>query len=250
MSNEIKTKHRLGEKYLTKEGYNIEIVNYKSCLSCDVLFQDGLILHNIRYEQVKNGEVKNPYKRNFFGIGFIGQGVHKSKTGNIHSKAYNTWVNFLGRCYNKNTQIKQPSYIGCSVDERWQNFQIFAGWYQENYVEGYHLDKDILIKGNKVYGPDTCCFVPREINQLFVTRKRYRGDLPIGVSINYNHYKVSICKGTNHEAWYGFKCPTEAFNRYKIEKESYIKEIAEKWKPRITLIVYKALISYEVEIND
>ena len=48
----------------------------------------------------------------------------------------------------------------------------------------YHLDKDILVKGNKVYSPETCCFVPQEINSLLVTSVRSRGDQPIGVSYN------------------------------------------------------------------
>ena len=62
--------------------------------------------------------------------------------------------------------------MDCSVYEGWHNFQNFAKWYEDNYYEieeeQMHLDKDILVKGNKVYSPDTCVFVPETINGLFV----------------------------------------------------------------------------------
>ena len=33
--------------------------------------------------------------------------------------------------------------------------------------EGKFIDKDLLFPGNKVYGPDTCVFVTRQLNNLF-----------------------------------------------------------------------------------
>jgi hypothetical protein len=51
----------------------------------------------------------------------------------------------------------------------------------------WHLDKDILVVGNRVYSPETCIFVPTRINNLFVTRESLRGDYPLGV-------KLSKCK--------------------------------------------------------
>ena len=113
------------------------------------------------------------------------------------------------------------------------------------------LDKDILHKGNKIYGPDSCCIIPTAINCLF-TGQRNR-DLPLGVSlfkrtgkycVSYPVYgstkRPKVCKDT----------PEEAFQIYKINKEKYIKCIADEYKQYIPKEVYDALYEYEVEITD
>jgi hypothetical protein len=74
------------------------------------------------------------------------------------------------RCYSLKWSSKFPTYKDCIVDERWHNFQIFGEWFEENYVEGFELDKDILGKSSKIYSPETCCFVPQEINLMFTKR--------------------------------------------------------------------------------
>ena len=138
----------------------------------------------------------------------------------------------------------------CTVDERWHNFQNFAEWYYDNYIEGYHLDKDILFKGNKIYSPETCCFVPQEINKLFTKRQSKRGDYPIGVISNKKRF-ISIFTKEKKIFYLGsFATPEEAFIAYKTEKENRIKEIANKWKGLISDKVYQALINYQVEITD
>ena len=74
--------------------------------------------------------------------------------------------------------------------------------------------------------------------------------LPLGVSKHGNLYRV-YCRVNNKNKSVGsFNTPEEAFQAYKITKESYIKEIAEKYKDKIKPQVYNALINYKVEITD
>ena len=47
-----------------------------------------------------------------------------------------------------------------------------------------------------------------------------------------------------------FKTEIEAFNAYKIAKEAFVKEQANKWKSEIDIRAYEALMSYEVSIDD
>ena len=101
-----------------------------------------------------------------YGIGFIGVGNYKSRNKTGHTKAYNAWAAMLQRCYDSKLHLRNPTYKECSVIEEWYNFQNFAGWFEKNYIDGYQLDKDLLIKGNKIYSPETCCFVPKEINLI------------------------------------------------------------------------------------
>ena len=119
------------------------------------------------------------------------------------------------------------------------------------------LDKDILYKGNKIYGPDTCIFVPQRINTIFGTNMRRRGNLPIGVTFCKRNKKyTSHCwtlnadgKRNNIALGY-FDSPEKAFNAYKQFKESYIQKVAENYKPFIPETLYNALINYKININD
>jgi len=170
------------------------------------------------------------------------------------TKVYDQWKAMLCRCYSNNYQEKQPTYIGCYVCEEWLLFTNFKKWYETHYRLDYHLDKDILFKGNKLYSPETCSFVPQEVNKLFTNRKNDRGNLPIGVcySKKYNKFKSQInIDGERKHLGY-FITAKDAYLSYKKAKENIIKQMAVKYfKDRlITENIYNAMISYKVDIND
>ena len=118
--------------------------------------------------------------------------------------------------------------------------------------DGWQLDKDILVKGNKVYSPNTCVFVPKEINCLIIHRKSVRGEYPIGVTFDpkIGKFRSQMNRGGKKTHMGLFSYPEEAFYAYKEAKEDYIKEVANKWKDQIDHRVYKALMNYQVEITD
>ena len=192
-------------------------------------------------------------KQLIFGIGVNDYDGHVRINGKI-IKSYDVWHSMIERCYSKKSHKKRPTYIGCKVHKEWLYFSNFIKWFDENYIEGYELDKDILFKGNKWYCTDTCAFVPKEINSLFTKHDSKRGNFPIGVS-----YKKEIKKFYSSVSINGviknlgfFNNDKEAFYAYKKEKEKNIKEMAEKYfKDRlITENIYNAMISYKVDIND
>ena len=240
-------KYNIGDKFTNKEGCVFSIIRNEG-KNCDVQFEDGGILYNIRRAFIQNTP-KNPNYPYKLGVGYMGYGDYDS----INSpKAYRTWSNILNRCYNKSTQIKQPTYVGIVICEEWKCFQNFAKWFEINFSENYVLDKDILIKGNKVYSPETCCFVPQEINNLFTKRESKRGDLPIGVQkLNNDKFKSQITiNGIRKTIGTNYNTHIEAFHAYKIVKEDYIKEVANKWFGKISEKCYQAMINYKVEITD
>ena len=61
------------------------------------------------------------------------------------------WYAMLNRCYNPLSN-RAAAYKNCSVCDEWLTFSNFKRWFDEHHVEGYELDKDILVKGNRVYG--------------------------------------------------------------------------------------------------
>ena len=161
------------------------------------------------------------------------------------------WYNMLSRCYCSKTQKRQPAYKGCVVCEEWLLFSNFKKWFDENYQKGYDLDKDILGNG-KLYSPQTCCFVPHEINNLLCKQVRCRGEYPIGVCRVNNKYKAGLRFNGKTIGLGYFITPQEAFNTYKKAKEKLIKDLAKSYFENGIIIekIYNALINYKINITD
>lgn len=243
-------KNRTGEKYMNNQGYEVEIIDYIYNTNCTIRFNDFrlTVLKNVSFNSISRGGVRNPYHPTVHGVGYLGLGEFSPWTDGKENRSYGCWKEMLDRGYSQKTKLKEVTYKDVTVDERWHNFQVFAKWFEENYVEGFHLDKDILVKGNKIYSPETCAFVPQEINSLFTVRQNHRGALPLGVIKSGNNFRARIGKNRKHIG--NFKTPEEAFQAFKVEKELEIKRVADKWKHLIDPRVYKAMYEYQVEITD
>lgn len=147
-------------------------------------------------------------------------------------------------------------YEGVTISEKFGTFAIFKEWASTQIGannEGWHIDKDILVPGNKVYSPDLCVFVPVQLNMMTPTAKAIRGTLPIGVSrekSNRATYTARCSIDGKNVKFCGFKDVQSAFNKYKEIKEANIKRLAEEYKDRIDPRVYEALINKQVSITD
>ena len=189
------------------------------------------------------------------GIGIV---TCTTKIDGKFIKSYVKWYDMIHRCYSENSRYKNKSYKGCSVCKEWMYYSNFKKWYDENYYEvgreQMQLDKDILHKGNKIYSPDNCIFVPKNINILFTKRDSERGKYPIGVYCNGRKDKVCMARCSNGDGKSVFlgryNTPEEAFYKYKEFKDKLIKEIADSYKYKIPKILYETLYSYEVKITD
>lgn len=135
---------------------------------------------------------------------------------------YTRWTNMLQRCYSDSYQKKTPTYRGCSVCDEWKYFSKFKAWMITQDWEGNELDKDILVKGNKVYSPETCVFITRMVNSFVVERDASRGKYPIGVYWSKHHEKyLARCQNpfTNKYEYLGaFNDPQEAHKAWLIKK--------------------------------
>jgi hypothetical protein len=248
---------RTGDINYNKHGRKMIIEKYNSYSNIVVFFPDNNYRIHSAYGSFKNGEVSNPEDKTVLGTGYLGIGNFKSNLSKkILTPQYVTWSNMMERGYSLKKKIKFPNYKDVSVCEEWHNFQNFAKWYDENFYqienEIMHFDKDILIKGNKIYSPETCMFVPARINTLFTKSNAVRGNYPIGVyHTRYNKYSTSCQDELGKFKYLGnFRTPEEAFYTYKKFKENVIKFIADKYKDKIPQKLYDAMYRYEVEITD
>ena len=245
---------RTGETTINKQGLKMKIIKYNGCLDIDVEFEDGYIATNVKYAHFKESNIKNPYFKTVLNIGCVGN-VSTIDENKKQLKSYTIWKSMLQRCYDINCKnYKNYGGKGVVVCDEWLCYENFKKWYDEYYYEvdgeRTELDKDILIKGNKIYSPESCNFVPKNINILFKKHKK-QYDLPLGVLLHKGKYASQLRSHTGKTKWLGyFNTPEEAFYVYKEAKEKEIKRVADLYKDKIPQKLYKAMYSYEVEITD
>ena len=252
---------KTGMEGVNNFGSKMIITNYRNYKDIDVYFPEyNWVAKNKQYEHFKKGEIKCVYEPRTFGVGYLGEGKYKTRENGKKTKCYKVWQSMLQRCYDSKYKEKYPTYNACEVYESWHNFQNFAHWYENNYYEIEDevmcLDKDILFKGNKIYSPETCVFVPKNINILFTKRNKSRGNLPIGVCYHkQNRTYISACNFGDGQKYLGcYNTPQEAFEVYKQYKEKLIKEVIDSYEGIIPEPHYsklkKAMYNYRVEISD
>lgn len=170
-----------GDVYETKHCGKLVVISDGGSHNVQVRFINTGYETVTRREHIKSGSVKDRLMRTVFGVGYIGGTKYKSYENGKEPKSYRAWFGMMQRCYCDNIHKKRPTYKGCTVCEEWHNYQNFAEWYYENHPSDgkkYHIDKDILIEGNKHYSPDTCMFVTIKENVLKSQEKRmYSVDL-------------------------------------------------------------------------
>ena len=248
-----RTKIHVGDIFDTNNCGKLVVLEYENTSNLKVKFIDTAYETTTRANQLRKGEVKDRSLPSVYGVGIIGNGI--ARVCGVETRDYQLWKSMLCRCYDEKYSNKYPTYKDCTVSDNFKYFPYFKEWCHRQIgfdQEGWHLDKDILVKGNKVYSENVCAFVPSEVNSLFIKCDSLRGDYPVGV-----RYRKRFDKFESQVTLYGkmvylgtFNTPEEAFQAYKQAKEAYIKEVANKWKGQIDPRVYEALMNYQVEITD
>lgn len=253
-TQKAKEKHE-GRIYPSNRFGDVEILEYINSKKAVIKFINTGYISEEDWASIKSGHIRDRSLPTTCGFGYID--IENASIGRNATKEYGLWNNMINRCYNENLRYKHSAYVDCTVSEKWRYLSNFKDWCNKQIGfsnDGWHLDKDILVKGNKTYSENTCCFVPQEINTLILKADRIRGKYPIGVyhdtSKIHKRFSARVSKGGKYKRFGSYLTPEEAFYVYKKEKESYIKEIANKWKDQIDPRVYEALINWTIEITD
>ena len=257
--NDVSYKDCVGKVCKSLNSGDFKILKYNDSRNVEIQFLKTGFEMEVQLGHIKSGKVKDPYSPSVYSIGIVGTKYQPTING-VLTKEYDLWQNMLRRCYSEKYQKKQPTYEGCEVSDNFKSYEYFYEWCNnqvgfDNKGNGnpFQLDKDLLIKGNKVYSEDSCVFIPQEINSLLIKREASRGEYLIGVSWHKRDkaFKAQVNKNKGKREHLGyFKTEIEAFNAYKEAKESFIKEQAEKWKDKIDIRAYNALMNYEIDIDD
>jgi len=193
------------------------------------------------------------------GVGSNDNKYPANKDGKL-VKEYDLWHCMLRRCTEKFWEGYQ-TYTGTTCSENFKNYNYFYEWCNTQVGFGntdekgkvWQLDKDLLVKGNKLYSEDTCVFVPHRLNSLLLKCDTTRGEYPVGVYLEKENNKFrarSKGEGNKRQHLGYFNTPQEAFQAYKTFKEALIKDVANEYKNQLDPRVYEALMNYEVNEND
>lgn len=187
-----KRKYREGDIVETKHG-KIKILKYigskklpdgsRTHAQVTVQFIDSGWIYTVQTTVLSNGYVKDRMERTVYDIGYLGTNMDiPNDEGSVQRRAYRMWVRMLQRCYGGLDQYH--SYVGCTVDERWQCFKNFyddlpklEGYDRWLRGDGMQLDKDIKVKGNKIYSLKTCMFVTAYENRADAAKRRWRNEI-------------------------------------------------------------------------
>ena len=253
--NDISYKDCVGKVCVSKSSGDFKILKCNGAKDVEIQFLKTGFETSVQLGSIRNGNVKDPYSPSVYGVGVLGTKYPPTVNGR-NTKEYALWYSMLKRCYSEKYQKKQPTYKDCEVSDNFLYYEYFYEWCNEQIGFGnigFELDKDLLIKGNKVYSETTCVFLPQEINTLLVKNTASRGGHLIGVywSKTNKAFKATVRRNKGKPEYLGyFNTELEAFNAYKQAKEIFIKEQANNWKSQIDIRAYNALMNYQVEVDD
>lgn len=219
---------RIGEVFYHPKYGEFTIIEYLSCEKVKIKFLSTGYEYYTSYSHIQRLEVFDAHHK----------GKYNNYRGgkNADKQIYKTWYNMLFRCNNL------KGYKTAMVCEEWHEYSKFEEWYNRQYKEtGWHLDKDILSYGVGIYSPNTCCFLPPEINTFFIKHKQAKG-----YSLNRKRAKYeAFCRDNGKKVHLGkFDSPIEARAAYVKYKRKLLERIITPYLDVISARVYKAMIEY------
>jgi hypothetical protein len=218
----------LGNTYSTLNGAEYEVIDYIDSNNVTIRFLDTGTTLKVSTGRIRSGIIKDRAVKTIFGVACMGVGIYNPVD---HLYPYHVWHAMLERCYHRKSPT--PTYEGCTASEEWLNFQNFAPFYFDDLYrqDGWHLDKDLLFSGNKVYSAETCVFLPLEINVLLAVKKKSNEyNLPQGVMIGETDWYESRIMLAGKVHYLGtFYTVADAYAAYRVKKESYVRAQADKW---------------------
>ena len=158
--------------------------NYISTFTVRFL-ESGYIAENITSGHIRKGEVKDYFSPSVYGVGCLGYASGYAKR-NESRRLYYTWRDMLYRCYAQDgLSYKWYGAKGITVCKSWHRLDFFIedaiklpGYdpvkFENSEIE---LDKDVISRERKEYGPETCSFVSHSDNAREANKRRWKRDI-------------------------------------------------------------------------
>src|SRR5574343_1154571 len=166
-----------GKVYTTNRCGDVVVVEYIASNRVLIRFFNTNNERFVGMSELKKGEIRDNETFPVYSIGVMDI-PNELRRGVPHPREYSIWNGIRQRCYNENDRHLNPTYKDVTMSDNFLIYSHFKEWCNNKIgfdKINWQLDKDILVKGNKVYSEDTCCFVPAEINTLILKCDRNRG---------------------------------------------------------------------------
>lgn len=225
------------------------VLNYKSNVNVTIKFVKTGFVTTTTLIQIQKGTVWDKLSPSLCGVGILGEKYKIKDCFGKFVKEYRVWRSMLTRCYSEDYIKRFPTYDKCEVSNNFKHYEYFYEWCnrQKGFNEDiWHLDKDLLIRDNKLYSEETCVFLPEILNLAIVKPKAK--DLPVGVTriMNSDKFAARISRYNITKNLGTFNDVTTAHNVYCNAKKEYIVELAETYRDKLDARAYLALIEYKV----
>ncbi len=250
MSNVVRGKIPKGSKFSSKSFGEYEVLEDKGALEVRIRFLESGYEKVCQRGNVRRGGVKDSYYPSVYGKGWLGEGKYSAKVKGKVTKQYHVWSGLMHRCYGESGKGHWKTYReNTEVSEEFLDFQKFSTWFDDNYVVGWDLDKDILssLQGVNLYSRETCIFLPPRINKCLIGQPKIDSDLPVGVTaIQGGGYTARLSIGDIREYLGYFNCPDKAFLKYKETKLKLISSLVAEYGDVLPTTTKKAILSYKI----
>ena len=125
-----------------------------------------------------------------YGVGYISSSKDHPAQKEAVGEPYSVWNNMIERCYSG----KYKNYSDVEVCEQWKDYTKFKSWVkttQRGNRFGWAIDKDLMNGEQRIYSPETCVFLPAEIN-FMLSNKRHLIELDFSRSYPFKVYKLRL----------------------------------------------------------
>lgn len=236
------TQRKVGSRFTNQYGDSAVILRDVSAKLVEVSYDSGTLAF-VMYSHLKRGVFKDFMKPSVYGVGFLGSPVEK--TGEGDRQIYNRWHSIIRRCYSGAFN----AYLDVTVCDDWLNFSNFRAWMlKQRHADdkNWQLDKDLF--SSRVYCPEACVLLPREINVALISKAPVRSSsgLPMGVSKARKGYAAKICvPGRKTQKLGVYSNIEDAKEAYKNAREARVQTLAGTWQHALDKYTYDKLIDWE-----
>ncbi len=232
-------------------------IEYRGANDITVQFDESGYEVNTTWATFNKGSISSPYDKTVYGKAWLGEGKYKTFDDGEATYAYKLFWNMHKRCNSTSYQNVQPTYVGCSVCDEWNDFQVFADWVSQNFYDIPHdcrieLDKNVLDANNKVYCPEKCRFIPKPLNLILNVKRNGVGTLLAGVTLSASgkKYVAQITEYGQVMNLGTYETELEAHEAYRVEKQKYVRQRAEEYKEYLPSDIYDYLSNWVYDIEE